>query len=72
MIDDTTNQLVEAKSIHQELLDSLSTRTQESEQLTAQCQDLEEKLKDAVDAKEYLALELHKAEGWSPHLNYML
>ncbi|KAL5007012.1 hypothetical protein ScPMuIL_015818 [Solemya velum] len=63
MIDDTTTQLVEAKSVHQELLDSLATRTQESEQLTSRCQDLEERLKEAVDAKEYLALELHKAEG---------
>ncbi|XP_046573567.1 A-kinase anchor protein 9-like isoform X2 [Haliotis rubra] len=63
MIEKTTQQLMEAKHTQQELVDTLATRSTEAEVLQARCTDIDDRLREEVAAKEYLSLELHKAEG---------
>ena len=63
MIEDTTKQLVDSKRIQTDLVTSVSSGQQESQTLGTRCQDMEDRLREEVEAKEYLALELHKAEG---------
>ncbi|KAK3109089.1 hypothetical protein FSP39_022737 [Pinctada imbricata] len=63
MIEDTTSQLHDTKRTQRELVTSVSSGHQESVHMTTKIQDLEERLQEEVEAKEYLAMELHKAEG---------
>ena len=59
----STAQLRDVQTNQNELVDTLSGRTQEAETLTNRCDDLERRLKQEQEAREYLALELNKAEG---------
>lgn len=63
MIERTTQQLLEAKATQSDLLETMATRTRDNDELTARLRDLEEQVRQEVAAKEYLGLELHKAEG---------
>ncbi|XP_071108660.1 extracellular matrix-binding protein ebh-like isoform X2 [Haliotis cracherodii] len=63
MIEKTTQQLMEAKHTQQELVETLASRSTEAEVLQARCTDIDDRLREEVAAKEYLSLELHKAEG---------
>ena len=63
MIERTTQQLLEAKATQSDLLETMATRTRDNDELTARLHDLEEQVRQEVAAKEYLGLELHKAEG---------
>ena len=63
MIERTTQQLLEAKGTQSDLLETMATRTRDNDELTARLRDLEEQVRQEVAAKEYLGLELHKAEG---------
>ena len=63
MMATSTTQLCDAQASQNELVDTLSTRTGELEALSNRCEDLERRLKQEQEAREYLALELNKAEG---------
>ncbi|KAL8567867.1 hypothetical protein ACOMHN_058989 [Nucella lapillus] len=63
MIERTMQQLVEARNTQTDLLDTMATRARDSDDLAARLKDLEEQVRQEVAAKEYLGLELHKAEG---------
>ncbi|KAH9499237.1 hypothetical protein Btru_004500 [Bulinus truncatus] len=56
-------QLQEAKSTQNDLLEALSARAREMESLNNKCQELNSQISSEIEAKEYLGLELHKAEG---------
>ncbi|XP_070212349.1 A-kinase anchor protein 9-like isoform X3 [Littorina saxatilis] len=63
MIERTTQQLMEAKATQSDLLENMAARSRENDDLAARLRDLEEQVRQEVAAKEYLGLELHKAEG---------
>lgn len=63
MIEETTNQLLEARNTQHELVDHVNIKEEDSNQMNNQVQDLQEQLRQEIKAKEYLAVELHKAEG---------
>lgn len=63
MIERTTQQLLEAKATQTDLLETLAARSRDNDDLEARLHDLEEQVRQEVSAKEYLGLELHKAEG---------
>ena len=63
MIDETTSQLLDTKQTQAELMETLDSRGQDLDRLTSRCNDLEERLREEVERKDFLALELHKAEG---------
>lgn len=63
MIEETTNQLLEARNTQHQLVDHVTIREQDSNQMTSQVQELQDQLREEIQAKEYLAVELHKAEG---------
>ena len=63
MLERTTQQLLEAKATRTDLLESIATLTRESENAAARVREVEEQIRQEVAAKEYLGLELHKAEG---------
>ncbi|XP_033761449.1 nucleoprotein TPR-like isoform X2 [Pecten maximus] len=63
MIEDTTHQLTDARQTQHDLVSTLSSGQQESQTLESRCQEMEDRLREQVEAKEFLALELHKAEG---------
>ncbi|XP_061193837.1 golgin subfamily B member 1-like [Saccostrea echinata] len=63
MIEDTTHQLYDTKRTQHELVTTVSSEQQESLSISTRCEELEERLREEVEAKEYLAMELHKAEG---------
>ncbi|XP_060082601.1 A-kinase anchor protein 9-like [Ylistrum balloti] len=63
MIEDTTHQLTDARRTQHDLVSTLSSGQQESQSLESRCQEMEDRLREQVEAKEFLALELHKAEG---------
>ena len=64
MIEETTNQLLEARTAQHELVDHVNFREQDSNQMSNQVQELQDQLREEIQAKEYLAVELHKAEGF--------
>lgn len=63
MIEETTNQLLEARNTQHQLVDHVNIKEEDSNQMNNQVQDLQEQLRQEIKAKEYLAVELHKAEG---------
>ncbi|XP_078321602.1 uncharacterized protein LOC111112099 isoform X12 [Crassostrea virginica] len=63
MIEDTTQQLYDTKRTQHDLVTTVSSEQQGSISTTTRCEELEERLREEVEAKEYLAMELHKAEG---------
>lgn len=63
MIEETTNQLLDTRQSQAELMETLEGKGHDLDQMTSRCNDLEERLKEEVERKDYLALELHKAEG---------
>ena len=63
MMATSTTQLRNVQANQNELVDTLSGRTQEVESLTSRFEDQERRLKQEQEAREYLALELNKAEG---------
>nr|XP_022305120.1 A-kinase anchor protein 9-like isoform X5 [Crassostrea virginica] len=63
MIEDTTQQLYDTKRTQHDLVTTVSSEQQGSISMTTRCEELEERLREEVEAKEYLAMELHKAEG---------
>ncbi|CAG5122860.1 unnamed protein product, partial [Candidula unifasciata] len=63
LLERSTVQLKEAKATQQELLDTLASRAQELELTKIRCSELDSQLTAEIEAKEYLVLELHKAEG---------
>lgn len=63
MIEETTNQLLDTRHTHAEMMETLEGKGHDLEQLSSRCSDLEERLKEEVERKDFLALELHKAEG---------
>ena len=63
MIEESTNQLLDSKQTQAELMETLDNRGNELEQLTSRSTDLDERLREEVERKDFLALELHKAEG---------
>ena len=63
MVVDTTDQLHESHSIQQELAETLNMRSQEVEAVKQRVEELEHRLQDETSAREYLAVELNKAEG---------
>lgn len=66
MIAEGNEQLLEAQRVQQELLEGLSAKTEEAGQLSERCSELDERLREEVEAKAYLASELNKAEGRHP------
>ncbi|XP_005093244.2 A-kinase anchor protein 9 [Aplysia californica] len=62
LMERSTCQLIEAKSTQQELLDTLASRAREVETSSTRCTELDAQLAAEIEAKEYLGLELHKAE----------
>jgi hypothetical protein len=64
-MEETTNQLLETRQSQSDAMDTLEGRGHDLDQLTSRCNDLEERLKEEVERKDFLALELHKAEGRS-------
>ena len=71
MIEDTTQQLYDTKRTQHDLVTTVSSEQQGSISMTTRCEELEERLREEVEAKEYLAMELHKAEGRSSHLSHL-
>ena len=65
VMEETTSQLLETRQSQSDAMDTLEGKGQDVEQLTSRCNDLEERLKEEVERKDFLALELHKAEGRS-------
>ena len=63
MIEESTNQLLDTKQTQAELMVTLDSRGHDLDQHTSRLSDLEERLREAVEQKDFLALELHKAEG---------
>ena len=63
LMERSTVQLMEAKATQQELLDTLAARAQELESTTNRTAELDSQLAAEIQAKDYLGLELHKAEG---------
>ena len=63
MIEETTNQLLDTRQTQAEMMVTLDSRGHDLDQLTSRCTDLEQRLREAVEQKDFLALELHKAEG---------
>ena len=63
MIEESTKQLLDSKQTQAELMETLDNRGNEVEQLTSRSTDLDERLREEVERKDFLALELHKAEG---------
>ncbi|KAK3788344.1 hypothetical protein RRG08_025072 [Elysia crispata] len=63
LMERSTVQLMEAKATQQELLDTLAARGQELESTTSRNTELDSQLAAEIQAKDYLGLELHKAEG---------
>ncbi|KAL3832339.1 hypothetical protein ACJMK2_023991, partial [Sinanodonta woodiana] len=59
----STAQLFETHTTQVGLLNDAEENRNDAEQLRVRCDDLEERLRDEVEAKDYLAMELHKAEG---------
>ncbi|KAK3603155.1 hypothetical protein CHS0354_042986 [Potamilus streckersoni] len=59
----STVQLFETRTTQAGLLTDAEENRNDAEQLRVRCEDLEERLRDEVEAKDYLAMELHKAEG---------
>jgi len=62
-IEETGRQLREAQRTRTELLTSVQERLRTTEELTARCTELDELLKQETRSREFLALELYKAEG---------
>ena len=67
MMATSTLQLRDVASNQNELAESLTERSAQVEILSARSEDLERRLKQEQEAREYLALELNKAEG-KPYL----
>ena len=63
MIVTTTRQLHEAQATQRTLLSNLESKTVELANITAKTEELKQQLKDESEAKNYLAVELNKAEG---------
>ncbi|CAL1542040.1 unnamed protein product [Lymnaea stagnalis] len=63
LMERSTSQLIEAKKTQQELLDALAERAYEMDAMSSKCSDLQTQLAAETEAKDYLGLELHKAEG---------
>ena len=63
MVEETTNQLLDTKQTQGDVVATLEGRGHDLEQITSRCSDLEERLREEVERKDFLALELHKAEG---------
>ena len=63
MLEETTSQLVDVRTTQAALADTVEGRGADMDALVARCADLEERLREEVERKDYLALELHKAEG---------
>ena len=59
----STQQLQEAQDSQSELLGKVSEQTAETRALCTRIEDLESQLKQETEAREYLAIELNKAEG---------
>lgn len=59
----TTRQLHDAQSTQRDLVSSLTSRSEEAQSLALQNEDMKLRLKEASEAKEFLAVELNKAEG---------
>ncbi|GAB1603380.1 golgin subfamily B member 1-like isoform X5 [Argonauta hians] len=63
MMEETTQQLLESKSVQQELMDTLNMRDSEAQDRVQRLEDMTEQLKREINAREQLALELHKSQG---------
>lgn len=63
MIEETTSQLLEGRTAQADMVDTIQVKGHDLETLKALCADLEERLKEEVERKDFMALELHKAEG---------
>lgn len=63
LMEQSNAQLLEAKATQQQLLESLAARANEYENINAKCTELRQQLLSEIEAKEFLGLELHKAEG---------
>ncbi len=67
MMATSTIQLRDVASNQNELASSLTERSAQVEILSARSEDLERRLKQEQEAREYLAVELNKAEGNFKH-----
>ena len=63
MVERMTSQLRDNMVTQEDLLDTVAARTRENNDLTSHVCELENQIHQEVSAKEYLGLELHKAEG---------
>ncbi len=63
MMATSTTQLRDMQNNQNELAETLSDRAAQVEVLSARCDDLERRLKQEQETREYLAVELNKAEG---------
>lgn len=63
MMEETTQQLLESKTMQQELLDSLRSKDGDVQNLNQRLQEMSEQLKQEINSREHLALELHKSQG---------
>ena len=59
----STGQLMEAKATQATLLDTLGARARELDSAATRAEELDTQLQQEIQAKEFLGLELHKAEG---------
>ena len=59
----TTRQLQEAQETQRGLAETVEARNAEMETLTAKVDELDQHLKDETEARQFLAVELNKAEG---------
>ena len=60
---DTRHQLTSCQQTQRDLIDTITSKSEELEATVLRCTELEQRLKEEQEAKEYLASELNKAEG---------
>ncbi|XP_052799079.1 A-kinase anchor protein 9-like isoform X12 [Mya arenaria] len=63
VLEETTSQLLDTRSTQAQLADTVEGTGHDLSSLMARCADLEDRLREEVERKDFLALELHKAEG---------
>ncbi|KAH3717233.1 hypothetical protein DPMN_060014, partial [Dreissena polymorpha] len=63
MIEETTSALLQTRTTQADMADAIEGRGADVDSLSARCGDLEERLQEEMERKDFLALELHKAEG---------
>ena len=69
LLADTTRQLTDVQRSQRDLVAAVEHNTAENEELRQRVEELEAQLAQETEAKEYLAVELNKAEGKRSPIN---